>query len=577
MKLIPYLVRQSPVVMAVALLMIAGCSSEPPAEPPADVPEGAPAVEMPEEPEQTSPPDANAETEAAREPVESVEGPELTGPSTTAPAPAGEASPSEQPESPESDATDAAEPPPPDDGAAPQEQQATAPETDDATEPAESPAPSDATTAEETSPGESDEAASSAEDESEDGETSSAEPAADESASADAPAEQIESEPIVLGTPELTSGIPGDGPLTVADITKWLDSEGVHTVLEIDLPMGLRAGMGEIKGIDDNPMTRAKIELGRQLYFDTRLSSDSTVSCATCHDPDEGFTRHTQFGIGIDSQQGNRNSPVSYNRILSGPQFWDGRAASLEEQAKGPIANPIEMGNTHGSCVKTIEEVAGYREQFARIFPNEGVNIDTIAKAIAAFERAIVTGPAPADYYEIVRTVREQYDEEEIEAFQEDAPELYDKYANAVENSASMSDSARRGRQLFFSDKANCTACHVGANFTDEKYHNLGVGMDQEEPDLGRFVVTGEEKDKGAFKTPTIRNVALSSPYMHDGSQQTLMEVVEWYDKGGHPNPHLSDKIKKLDLSEQDKADLVAYMESLTGPFPSIERARLPE
>ncbi|MEM8680238.1 MAG: c-type cytochrome, partial [Planctomycetota bacterium] len=140
-----------------------------------------------------------------------------------------------------------------------------------------------------------------------------------------------------------------------------------------------------------------------------------------------------------------------------------------------------------------------------------------------------------------------------------------------------MSASAIRGRELFF-NKANCTACHAGANFSDEQYHNIGVGMEASEPDLGRFTVSGEEKDKGAFKTPTVRNVALSAPFMHDGSQQTLEEVVEWYDKGGHPNPFLSDKMKKLGLTDQEKADLVAFMtEGLTGELPTVEQGRLPQ
>ena len=138
-----------------------------------------------------------------------------------------------------------------------------------------------------------------------------------------------------------------------------------------------------------------------------------------------------------------------------------------------------------------------------------------------------------------------------------------------------MSDSAKRGRDLFFG-KANCTACHVGANLADEKYHNLGVGMAEGEPDLGRFVVTKNELDKGAFKTPTIRNVALTAPYMHDGSQATLEEVVEWYDKGGHPNPNLSDKIKPLKLTDAEQADLVEFMKACTSDTTPVEAGRLP-
>jgi cytochrome c peroxidase len=135
----------------------------------------------------------------------------------------------------------------------------------------------------------------------------------------------------------------------------------------------------------------------------------------------------------------------------------------------------------------------------------------------------------------------------------------------------------KRGGTLLFSDKAGCAACHVGANFTDEKYHKLGVGMDKPQSDLGRYVVSNDENDKGAFKAPTVRNVELTGPYMHDGSQKTLEEVVEWYNKGGHKNPWLDEKFKLLNLTEQEQADLVAFMKALTGPLPNVEMARLPE
>jgi cytochrome c peroxidase len=166
-----------------------------------------------------------------------------------------------------------------------------------------------------------------------------------------------------------------------------------------------------------------------------------------------------------------------------------------------------------------------------------------------------------------------------LESFKEEDPEAYEQYLQLKKQSDGnpISESAKRGREIFFTEKGGCTACHVGANFTDELYHNLGVGMDKENPDLGRYNETKQDKDRGAFKTPTIRNVELTAPYMHDGSQKTLEEVVEWYAKGGHPNPYLSDKIRKLDLTEQDKKDLVEYMKSLTGPFPKVEQGRLPE
>lgn len=391
---------------------------------------------------------------------------------------------------------------------------------------------------------------------------------------ADAPAK------VKLGVPELTAGIPGTGKLTTAQIEAYLAKPENHLPLDVELPAGLAVGAEGIKIPKDNPLTRAKIELGRQLFFDPRLSVDGSISCASCHDPKFGYGKNTQFGVGVRDQLGGRNSPIAYNRILSDVQFWDGRAASLEEQAKGPIANPIEMAFTHDACIGALKKIPGYQLQFAKVFPGEGLTIDSVAKAIASFERVLVTDTSPADYYESLNTFAKAFKDEiaDLKGFQADDPDSYNKYMSLKKASDAhpISDAAKRGRDLFFSEKANCTACHVGANFTDEKYHNLGVGMDKKEPDLGRFVVTKEEKDKGAFKTPTIRNVALTAPYMHDGSQKTLEEVVEWYAKGGHPNPYLSDKVKKLDLTAQDKKDLVEYMKALTGDLPKVTADRLP-
>lgn len=383
---------------------------------------------------------------------------------------------------------------------------------------------------------------------------------------------------VILGESDLLLGIPGDGPLTEAEIQAWLADSAQHEVLTIKLPLGLSLGEKQMKGLKENPMTRAKIELGRQLYFDTRLSSDNTVSCASCHHPQEGFTRHTQFGIGVDGQEGGRNSPTSYNRILSDLQFWDGRAGSLEEQAVGPIENPIEMANTHEQCVNTLKDIAGYRLQFESVFPESGVTIENVGKALAAFERAIVTGPTPYDYREALKPFL-SYEEEDLEEIKEDEPELYERYLTATEQAAShpMSESAVRGQNLFFSERVGCSNCHVGANFSDEKYHNLGIGMDVDKPDLGRYEITGDEKDKGAFRTPTIRNTASTAPYMHDGSLRTLEDVVEHYNKGGTKNPWLSDKIVPLKLTNQEKLDLVEFMRACSGPFPTINSGRLPE
>ncbi|MCC9641147.1 c-type cytochrome [Rhodopirellula sp. JC740] len=384
-----------------------------------------------------------------------------------------------------------------------------------------------------------------------------------------------QAETVNLGDPTLTAGIPGDGDLTMEQVQRFLADEKNHAELDVVLPKGLDAASGNIYIPEDNPMTRAKIELGRQLYFDPRLSADGTISCATCHHPETGWGAPTQFGEGIQGQTGNRNSPVSFNRILSKHQFHDGRAASLEEQAVGPIANPIEMGNTHEVCVKMLAENPIYTAQFEKIF-EDGVNIDNVGKAIATFERTVVTGPAPYDYYAPLSAFEKTF-ADDLEYLDEE-PALAKQYAELKEAAAKnpMTESSIRGMELTFG-KANCTACHAGANFTDEQFHNIGVGMDSEKPDLGRFEVTQNEKDKGAFKTPTMRNAADTGPYMHDGSQETLEEVIEWYNKGGHPNPYLSDKMKPLNLNEQEKADLVEFMrQGLQSDFPVVETGRLP-
>ena len=416
--------------------------------------------------------------------------------------------------------------------------------------------------------------------------TTTIEPAATASAAAEAAAQPTPAAPVtpataaattqaervVLGDPALTAGVPGQGPITLEQIEAWLADPKNFVPLEPVLPLGLSQGAAQITGLDANPLTRAKIELGRQLYFDPRLSVDSTVSCASCHNPAEGYSAHTKTGVGIRGQQGGRNSPVSFNRILSGKQFWDGRVDSLEAQAVGPLANPIEMGFTHEGVVKRLGEMPVYRRQFEAVFGD--LSIDRVGQAIAAFERVLVTAPSPYDYGEQLRPFA-ALDADDIA----DDPDLAKRFAEAKEAAAAhpMSESAQRGREIFFTEKGNCTACHVGANLADEKYHNIGIGMDKPEPDLGRSVVSKDEKDKGAFKTPTVRNAALSAPYMHDGSLATLEEVVEWYDKGGHPNPHLSDKIRPLKLTAEEKADLVEFMKACTGPTPVVEVSRLPE
>ncbi len=297
---------------------------------------------------------------------------------------------------------------------------------------------------------------------------------------------------------------------------------------------------------EDNPLSAAKIELGKMLYFDGRLSADGTISCATCHDPTKGFTDQAAVSTGIDGQKGGRSAPTVINTGFIHFQFWDGRAPSLEEQAKGPIENPIEMGTTHEAVVEKLSKVEGYKPLFNAAFGSEEVTIDRIAMAIASFERTVLSGNSAWDRY------------------------VYNRDESA------LSESARRGLELF-EGKALCTRCHVGFNLTDSLFHNLGVGMDAEEPDLGRYVVTKQEKDKGAFKTPTLRDISKTAPYMHDGSVATLEEVIELYDRGGEPNEWLDPKMEKLGLTDQEKADLLAFMLSLDGDWKIAAPEKLPE
>jgi cytochrome c peroxidase len=294
-------------------------------------------------------------------------------------------------------------------------------------------------------------------------------------------------------------------------------------------PMGLMP----IVWPSDNPYSVEKAELGRLLYFDTRLSADNNISCATCHSPKFAFTDGAAVSTGIRGQKGGRSAPTVINRAYSLAQFWDGRAPTLEAQAVGPIANPIEMGMTHDAVIAKLRKIQGYRDLFAKAFGTPDFTIDHVAKAITTFERTVLSGNAP-----------------------------YDKYKAG--NKKAMSPAQIRGMGIYF-DKAKCDQCHEGINFTSNMFANLGVGADKPDPDVGRFAVTKNEKDWGHFKTPTLREIEHTGPYMHDGSLKTLEEVVDFYDKGGTPNRNLDDRMKKLNLSAQEKSDLVAFLKALSG------------
>lgn len=311
------------------------------------------------------------------------------------------------------------------------------------------------------------------------------------------------------------------------------------------LPLGLQADAAYIP--DDNPMSDDKIALGKLLYFDKRLSKDDTIACASCHNPYHGFADPARFSAGVGGALGGRNSPTVLNRLFSADQFWDGRAADLEEQAHGPLTNPVEMAmGSHDDVVKRVKAVKGYAPLFKKVFADDEIRMDRIAKAIAAYERTVVTGNSPFDRYQ---------------AGDKDA----------------LSASAVRGMNVF-NGKANCKTCHASFNFTDESYRNIGVGMDKPKPDLGRYDVTKKEEDKGAFKTPTLRNLLQTGPYMHDGSEETLLEVVEFYDRGGIKNPNLSADMKPLNLTAREKLDLVAFLEALQGEVANASPPdKLPE
>ncbi len=276
-----------------------------------------------------------------------------------------------------------------------------------------------------------------------------------------------------------------------------------------------------------------RVELGRLLFFDKRISVDDTVSCATCHDPARAYTDNQPVSTGVKGLKGGRNAPTVINRIFGTIQFWDGRAGSLEEQAKGPMINPVEMGMPdHNAVVSKLGKIGYYKDKFKEIF-NREINIDDIVAAIASFERTVVSDDSKFDRF------------------------------TTGENDA-LNASERRGMDLF-AGKARCAVCHSGIRFTDEDFHNIGVGMDKENPDLGRYKVTHNDDDKGAFKTPTLRDVASTAPYMHDGGLKTLEDVINFYDGGGIANPNLHPIIEKLELSVGEKKDLAAFLRALSG------------
>ena len=293
-----------------------------------------------------------------------------------------------------------------------------------------------------------------------------------------------------------------------------------------------------------NPQTPAKIELGKMLFFDPRLSENDHWSCATCHNPSFGYSDGLPRSMGFGDSELGRHSPTVINIAYNSTQFWDGRAATMEDQATGPIVASKEMNSDPKQMIAEITDIPFYSQQFKDVFGGPP-SMKNVGMAIASFERTIVTGDSK-----------------------------FDRYAKG--DKKALTNQEKRGLTMFIS-KAACTQCHNGPNFTDSSFQNLGVP--QEGPlaeDLGRYEVTKDPKDKGAFKVPTLRNIAMTPPYMHTGTFNSLDEVVDFYNKGGGSLPNKSPKILPLNMNDDEKKDLVAFLKTLTGELPQVIPPQLP-
>jgi cytochrome c peroxidase len=337
---------------------------------------------------------------------------------------------------------------------------------------------------------------------------------------------------LLFGTPMLAGDDPSKPATTINSHS--LGPEKIGNLPQVPVP-------------PDNPQTTLKILLGKQLYFDKRLSKDNTVSCASCHDPAKGWSDAGPTSVGINGQKGGRRSPPVSNAAYLPLQFWDGRAPSLEEQAKGPIQNPVEMGNTHDVMIKTVGNIPGYVEEFKTVFGPDPMTTDQVAQAIASFERTVVTTDSP-----------------------------FDRFIRGSEDA--LTEQEKWGLEIF-NGKGHCTACHWGSNFTDGRFHNIGVRpQDPAKPDEGRFEITKDPSDRRAFKTPTVRDAALRAPYLHDGSVQSLESLVELYDRGGDTeDPNLDPLLVPLNLNTSEKSALVAFMRhAMVSLNPDVTSVKAP-
>lgn len=296
----------------------------------------------------------------------------------------------------------------------------------------------------------------------------------------------------------------------------------------------------------DNPTTPAKVELGYKLFFDPRLSGNGTVSCATCHNPALGWSDGLRTGIGINGTVLPRGTPTIVNTGYNTQFMWDGRKKSLEDQALGPMQASAEMSTDFDAAIRMLRSSSGYRHMFAQAFPGEAIDSGTLAKAIAAYERSVVSTDS-----------------------------RFDRWLAGDRKAITMQE--WRGYQVFVDpQRGNCAVCHSGGNFTDNGFHNLGIAKAEDKRDDGRYHVRPIRSMRGAFKTPTLRDVASTAPYFHDGSAATLMDVVEHYNRGGDDRSNISPEIRPLNLSRQDKEDLVAFMQALSGRSVPVAIPTLP-
>jgi cytochrome c peroxidase len=275
------------------------------------------------------------------------------------------------------------------------------------------------------------------------------------------------------------------------------------------------------------------VKLGEMLFWDPRLSKKGSMSCATCHNPALGWSDGLPTAVGFDMQILGRATPTILNTAFNTIQMWDGRKADLEDQALGPIAADGEMNLPLDEMVTRLKQIPGYAPAFDHAYPGQGISEMTVARAIASFERTILSTESP-----------------------------FDRWRKG--DSKALSASAKNGFELF-TGKANCAICHMGYNFTDNGFHNIGVKDEGSQPDVGRFAQRKVKSMHGAFKTPTLRDISLTAPYMRNGMYKSLIEVVEHYNRGGDVKDNLDINMVPLNLSKDECADIVAFMESLTG------------